>query len=123
VIRKYATTARSANARPWQRHTARPRTAEGKALGCFCKPLACHGDVIVDAIAATSEAVALYKRGAATPDSALDRRRLDQRPVVLVSTTAVLILAEVWLDDVAHEVGVVASATASTINAAVEASR
>lgn len=22
----------------------------GKALGCFCKPLACHGDVLVEAI-------------------------------------------------------------------------
>lgn len=23
---------------------------EGKTLGCFCKPLACHGDILVDLV-------------------------------------------------------------------------
>ena len=27
------------------------RSLNGKKLGCYCKPLACHGDVIVDAVA------------------------------------------------------------------------
>lgn len=26
------------------------RKLKGKTLGCFCKPLACHGDVIADAV-------------------------------------------------------------------------
>ena len=26
------------------------RALNGKRLGCFCKPLACHGDVIKDAV-------------------------------------------------------------------------
>jgi hypothetical protein len=25
---------------------------EGKTLGCFCKPLACHGDVLKDLVEA-----------------------------------------------------------------------
>ncbi len=27
----------------------------GKRLGCFCKPLACHGDVLVELIEKTTE--------------------------------------------------------------------
>ncbi len=26
------------------------RTLKGKKLGCFCKPLACHGDVLVEIV-------------------------------------------------------------------------
>lgn len=29
---------------------AQVRALEGKRLGCFCKPLSCHGDVIVECL-------------------------------------------------------------------------
>lgn len=49
VIEKYRAHLRALYSRDKQRFLKELSFLEGKTLGCFCKPLACHGDIIIEA--------------------------------------------------------------------------
>jgi hypothetical protein len=64
---------------------------EGKCLGCFCKPLRCHGDVIVEELARqkgtvweglmrNAESRRLFKIEAAKLDKEMNRKEVKRAP-------------------------------------------